>query len=148
MAVESLTLRKRLLATGSSGEKRLSLRNGLATESDTLLRVEDGTLPDEGLDASGTAIDLVESDLVNDLGTVLPVKRINVSIAVSLQGQQSFNATWPATSVEARDLLSEGLDLLNLLREELGESLLESLENKSIPLRRSVRISGAPLPES
>src|SRR6478609_3779962 len=62
-----LTLGKRLLATGSLGEKLLALGDGLATESDTLLRVEDGTLPDEGLDATGTTVDLVKSDLVDDL---------------------------------------------------------------------------------
>lgn len=68
-----LTLGKRLLATGSLGEKLLALGDGLATESDTLLRVEDGTLPDEGLDATGTTVDLVKSDLVDDLGTMLPI---------------------------------------------------------------------------
>jgi hypothetical protein len=69
------TFRKRLLATGSLGEDLLALRDGLSTESDTLLGVEDGTLPDEGLDATSTAIDLVEGDLVDNLGTMLPVKR-------------------------------------------------------------------------
>lgn len=73
----SPTFGKRLLATGSLGEDLLALRDGLSTESDTLLSVEDGTLPDEGLDATGTAIDLVEGDLVDDLGTVLPAKRRN-----------------------------------------------------------------------
>jgi hypothetical protein len=88
------TLRKRLLATGSLGEKLLALGDGLATESDTLLRVENGTLPNEGLNTTSTTIDLVKSDLVNDLGTML---------------------------------LSEGLDLLNLLGQKLGESLLQGL---------------------
>jgi hypothetical protein len=69
-----LTLRKGLLAAGGLGEKLLALGDGLATEADTLLGVEDGTLPDEALDATGTAIDLVEGDLVDDLATVLPVK--------------------------------------------------------------------------
>jgi hypothetical protein len=68
-----LTFGKRLLATRSLGEKILAFGNGLATESDALLGVENGTLPDEGLDATGTTIDLVKSDLVDDLGTVLPV---------------------------------------------------------------------------
>lgn len=68
-----LTLGKGLLAAGSLGEKLLALGDGLATETDTLLRVEDGTFPDKGLDATGTAIDLVEGDLVNNLGTVLTV---------------------------------------------------------------------------
>lgn len=43
----------------------------LATEADTLLGVEDGTLPDERLDATGTAVDLVKSDLADDLVAVL-----------------------------------------------------------------------------
>jgi hypothetical protein len=46
---------------------------GLAAEADTLLRVEDGALPDERLDATGTAVDLVESDLADDLVAVLSV---------------------------------------------------------------------------
>lgn len=71
------TFRERLLATGSLREDLLALRDGLSTESDTLLGVENGTLPDEGLDTTGTAIDLVEGDLVDDLGTVLPAKRGN-----------------------------------------------------------------------
>lgn len=66
------TLGERLLATGSLGEKLLALGNGLATEANTLLGVEDGTLPDESLDTTGTTIDLVEGDLVNDLGAMVP----------------------------------------------------------------------------
>lgn len=45
---------------------------GLAAEADTLLRVEDGTLPDERLDATGTAVHLVEGDLADNLVAVLP----------------------------------------------------------------------------
>ena len=45
---------------------------GLAAEPDALLRVEDGALPDERLDASCAAVDLVERDLVDDLVAVLP----------------------------------------------------------------------------
>ena len=67
-----LTFGERLLATGGLGEELLALGDGLATEANTLLGVEDGALPDEGLDATGTTIDLVKSNLVNNLGTVLP----------------------------------------------------------------------------
>jgi hypothetical protein len=102
------TLRKRLLSSGSLGQESLALGDledkcsvagnsnmeadlayGLATETNTLLRVEDGTLckvsvlyrtwqkkitnlPDKGLDTTGTTVDLVKGDLSNDLGTVLP----------------------------------------------------------------------------
>lgn len=86
----ALTLRKGLLATGSLGEKLLALGDGLATEADTLLGIEDGTLPDEGLDTASTAIDLVKSDLVDDLGTVLPGNAMSVlvnSIARGFRGQ-------------------------------------------------------------
>jgi hypothetical protein len=38
------TFGQRLLATGGLGEKLLALGDGTATETDTLLRVEDGTL--------------------------------------------------------------------------------------------------------
>jgi hypothetical protein len=63
---------QRLLATGGLGQKLLALGDGLAAEADTLLGVEDGALPNQALDATGTAIYLVEGDLVDDLGTVLP----------------------------------------------------------------------------
>lgn len=66
------TLGEGLLAAGSLGEELLTFGNGLATETDTLLSIEDGTLPHEALDATGTAIYLVEGDLVDDLGTMLP----------------------------------------------------------------------------
>lgn len=62
-----LTFGERLVATGSLGKEFLALRDGLATEADTLLGVEDGTLPDKRLDATGTTVDLVEGDLVDDL---------------------------------------------------------------------------------
>lgn len=74
------TLRKGLLATGSLGEELLALGDGLSTETDALLGVEDGTLPDEALDATGTAIYLVKSDLVDDLGSMLPVLEEKVDL--------------------------------------------------------------------
>lgn len=74
-----LTFGQRLLATRGLGQKLLALRNGLATETDTLLGVEDGTFPDEALDATGTAVDLVKSDLVDDLGAMIPVSQALVS---------------------------------------------------------------------
>lgn len=69
-----LTFGKGLLATGSLGEELLALGDGLATEADTLLGVEDGTLPDQALDATGTTVYLVKSDLIYDLRAMLPKK--------------------------------------------------------------------------
>jgi hypothetical protein len=66
------TFGERLLATGGLGEELLALGDGLAAETDTLLRIEDGSLPDERLDATGTTVDLVESDLADDGAAVLP----------------------------------------------------------------------------
>lgn len=95
----------------------MALGDGLATESDTLLRVEDGTLPDEGLDTTGTAVDLVKSDLVDDLGTMLPmVKKNFVLVDRCFMCRQSCRI--------AGNLLAEGLDLLDLLGELLSEALL------------------------
>lgn len=68
-----LTFGERLAAAGSLGEKLLAFGDSLATEADTFLGIEDGTLPDEALDTAGTAIDLVEGDLVDDLGAVLAI---------------------------------------------------------------------------
>jgi len=64
------TFRKRLLATRGLGEELLALRDGLATEPDTLLGVKNGALPYKGLDATGTAIYLAKRDLINDLVAV------------------------------------------------------------------------------
>lgn len=66
------TLGEGLVAAGGLRKKLLALGDGLAAEADTLLRVENRTLPDEALDATRTAIYLVESNLVDNLGTVLP----------------------------------------------------------------------------
>jgi hypothetical protein len=88
------TLRKGFLTTGALGELLLEIRNSLTTEADTLLRVEDGTLPDKGLDTTLTTVDLVKEDLTND------------GVAV---------------------LLSQLLDLLDLLGEKLSETLLKGL---------------------
>lgn len=68
-----LTFGERLLATRGLREQLLAFRDGLATESDTFVGVENGALPDKRLDATGTTIDLVKSDLVDDLGAMLTV---------------------------------------------------------------------------
>lgn len=52
----------------------------------------------------------------------------------------SSGKTCSETSVVARDSLAEGLDLLNLLREELGESLLEGLDNFVNTLRHGINM--------
>ena len=72
-SARSLTFRQRLLAARSLREDFLAFRDSLATETDTLLGVENGTFPNESLDSSGTAVDLVKGDLVDDLGSVLSV---------------------------------------------------------------------------
>lgn len=88
------TLGKRLLSAGGGGKLLLEVGDGQTSESDTLLGVEDGTLPDETLDTSHTTVSLVEDDLADDGVTLL---------------------------------LSELLDLLDLLGDELSKSLLEAL---------------------
>lgn len=88
------TFRERLLATGGLGKKLLALRDltilvsalsiekritevgtyGLASEADTLLRVQNRTLPHEGLDTTGTTVGLVKGDLANNRVAMLPIK--------------------------------------------------------------------------
>lgn len=83
------TFWERLLATGGLGEDLLTfgnLRRGwseatslfegsdshsLATEANALFRVEHRAFPDQRLDAAGAAIDLVQRDFANDLGTIV-----------------------------------------------------------------------------
>lgn len=69
------TFGQRLLAAGGLGENLLALGDGLAPETDALLRVENGSLPDQRLDASRTTVDLVERDLSNNLGAMIPITR-------------------------------------------------------------------------
>lgn len=88
------TLGKGLLTAGALGKLLLEVGDSLTTETDTLLRVEDGTLPDEGLDTTLATVDLVEEDLTDN------------GVAV---------------------LLSQLLDLLDLLGEKLSETLLKGL---------------------
>jgi hypothetical protein len=64
------TFRKRLLTTGGLGKKLLALGDSEATETDTLLRIEDGALPDKALYTTGTTVGLVESKLANDRAAV------------------------------------------------------------------------------
>jgi len=60
------------------GCRRRSTTYGLAAESDALLRVEDRALPDEGLDAACTTVDLVKRDLADDLVAVLSADDVNM----------------------------------------------------------------------
>jgi hypothetical protein len=96
-----LTFWKGLLSTRSLGEKLLALGDSLSTESDTLLRVQDGSFPDQSLDASCTTINLVECHLIDDLGAVLSMR-----VCISLSSCQLASLG---------GLLSECLDLLDLL---------------------------------
>jgi len=63
-----------LLTIWALWKELLAFWDSLSTEADTLLGVEDGTLPDKGLDTTGTTVDLVESDLTDNLGSVLLAK--------------------------------------------------------------------------
>lgn len=66
------TFWERLLATWCLRKGLLALWDGQASETDTLLGVENGSFPDKGLDATGTAIHLVEGNLADDLVAVVP----------------------------------------------------------------------------
>jgi hypothetical protein len=91
------TLREGLGAAGGLGEAFLALRDGLAAETDTLLRVEDGALPDEGLDATSTTVDLVEGDLANNLGTVLLLELLDLLNLLGQAGSESLlEGLWEA----------------------------------------------------
>lgn len=61
------SFRQGLGTTRSSGELLLALGDGQATESDTLVGVENGTLPDKALDTSHTTVSHVDGDIAEDL---------------------------------------------------------------------------------
>lgn len=64
------SFRQGLGTTRSSGELLLALGDGQATESDTLVGVENGTLPDKALDTSHTTVSHVDGDIAEGLGAV------------------------------------------------------------------------------
>jgi hypothetical protein len=80
------TFRQRFLTTGGFGEKLLAFGDGLATEADTLLGVENGALPDEGFDPTSTTVDLVEGDLADDLVSMFLAELLDL---LNLFGQAS-----------------------------------------------------------
>ena len=59
------TLGQRLLTSGSLGEQLLALGDGVATEPDALVSVQDRGLGDQALHAPHTSVDLVHGDLAN-----------------------------------------------------------------------------------
>jgi hypothetical protein len=69
------TFWKGLLATWCLGKGLLALWDGQSTETDTLLGVENGSLPNKGLDTTGTTVDLVEGNLADDLVAMVPENR-------------------------------------------------------------------------
>lgn len=71
---EGNTFWKGLLSAWCLRKGLLALWDGQASETDTLLRVENGSFPDKGLDATGTTIHLVEGNLADDLVAVVPEK--------------------------------------------------------------------------
>jgi hypothetical protein len=86
--------RQGFLTTISGRQFLLALWDGLATETNTLLSIKNGTFPDETLDTTHTTVGHVNGDFTKDVITVLGL---------------------------------EGLDLLLLLRDELGEAFLQRL---------------------
>lgn len=63
-------LGKHLSAGGSLGELSLALLDGAAMEADTLVGVEDGPLPDHGLETTHATQSVLDLDLANDLVAV------------------------------------------------------------------------------
>ena len=106
------TFWKRLLSTWCLWKKLLALWDSLSSETNTLLGVEDGTLPNEGLNTTSTTVDLVKSDLANDGRSMLP------------RGLLVRNTQ---AALIRHCLLAKLLDLLNLLWELLSEALLQGL---------------------
>lgn len=60
------TLRKGLLTTLGLGQLGRALGDGQTAEADTLIGVQNGTLPNQGGDTTHTTVDLVELDLTKD----------------------------------------------------------------------------------
>jgi len=91
-------------------------------------------LPDKGLDATGTTIDLVEGDLADDLVAVLPVMQCQWPL-ISECGAAVADAAGGAGNV-----LAELLDLLDLTGQLGGEGLLQGLQLTLLAMNPDSRI--------
>ena len=126
------SLRERLGSTWSGGKLSLALGDGESSESDTLVGVEDGAFPDEALG----------SDQFEGRGESMRVRAIASNAARTQQIDHRTHLDTPHTTVSLVDghlaeaLVSvgssDGLDVLNLLGDELGHSVLEGLDVGSI----------------
>lgn len=92
-------LRQGLGTSRSRGELLLTLGNSQATESNTLVGVEDGTLPDKALDASHTTVSHVDGDIAERLGTVGGTGSLDV---LNLLGDELGHAVLEGLSVGGR----------------------------------------------
>jgi hypothetical protein len=84
----------------------------LAYQSRANWSIDVTNFPNKRFDAASTAINLVESDLTDNLAAMLPVARQRCA----------------AEAPDGMRLLAELLDLLNLARKLCGEGLLQRLQ--------------------
>lgn len=77
-------------------------------------------LPDERLDATGTTVGLVKSDLTNHLVAIVPAITISFELLVEHRNEVE----------SAEDLLAELLDLLDLGGQVVGEGILKGLSEE------------------
>lgn len=75
---EGLRARLATLLAAGRGELLLEVRDGTATEADTLLGVEERGLPDHALDTTGTTNGLLDGDLTEALGAVLSLELLEL----------------------------------------------------------------------
>lgn len=92
-------LRQGLGTSGSRGELLLTLGNSQATESNTLVGVEDGTLPYKALDASHTTVSHVDGDIAEGLSAVGGTSSLDV---FNLLGDELGHAVLEGLSVGGR----------------------------------------------
>lgn len=115
------SLGKGLGSTRSSGQLLLALGDGLASESDTLLGVKDGSFPNEALVVSG-------SYKSSKRGKVAHLDTSHTTV-----GLVDGDLTERLVAVSG----SDGLYILNLLRDKLGQSVLEGLGVSDVGSRKS-----------
>ena len=110
-----LTFRQRLLSTWGFREELLAFRYRLPSETNSFLGIEDGSFPNERLDTTSSTINLVERDLTNNLGSVVPT--------------QSSIPELPFRSYLCLGVLAKLLDLVNLLWQLFGKCFLQGLQS-------------------
>ena len=121
-----------LLAAGSLGELLLAFGDGAAAEADTLLAVEDGAFPDQRLDATGAAVDLVEGDFADDFVAVVFLQLLDLLLLLREAGGEGLLEGLKKAGIVSCNSMDRRLELTAFLPRGICP---RSIESKAVECR-------------